>query len=133
MVERSTESIISLPPGPHGIRFRKDSSPPEISEISETCPVADRVKVGNTITGIVLPDKTMLTDLTSSDLVRELRNHHEDSGRKILVTETVIEKFDVEAGTEINKDMVDATELTAQPSPAQHTPLTSPLDSRILQ
>jgi hypothetical protein len=133
--EELVEIMISLPTGPHGVKFRKDSSPPEISEIGDSCHFAKKVKIGDTVTGLILPDNTMMTDLTSSALVRELRNHREDDGRKLVITQQVLtaNQMDVEVGM-VNKDMVeDDTELSEHPSP-ERTPLTfSPLDGRILQ
>ena len=61
----ASEVVVSLSPGAHGLRFRKASSPPYIAEILDDCPIADQIKVGDTISALMLPDNTMMTDLTS--------------------------------------------------------------------
>lgn len=121
--EMVSEVVVTLPPGLLGIRFQKNSCPPLVSEVVDTCPIPDKVKVGDTITSLILPDKTTLNDLTSAELVKTLTQHKESSRRKIVVaTNNATTTAEKVGGVEI--PLANATEVFEKPLPTDKEPFT---------
>lgn len=78
---------VILPTGDLGLSFREKGTLPVISKISNDSPIADRVKLGQAITGVSIPEQVQAFGVDSKELVRILKESDEVAGRAVFVRE----------------------------------------------
>jgi hypothetical protein len=81
----ATGTVVTLSPGDIGIKFQKGTCPAEVGRIEKDSPVADIIKVGDIVAGIMLPGKPLTINPNSTDARHMLRDHEKESGRKLVI------------------------------------------------
>lgn len=78
--------VVMLPVGSLGLGFR--GTPPSITAVKKTSVLGGQVQVGQIVRKLLLPDGSVVTDLTTPTLVDKLNQHLDSDGGRQLVLET---------------------------------------------
>jgi hypothetical protein len=83
MMKKPDSKEVSLPAGPVGVVFK--GTPPMISKLTDLCPLKSDLTVGMFVDMVTLEDGTVMSGLTTSELVAVLREESGSGGRTLLL------------------------------------------------
>lgn len=83
MMKKPDSKEVSLPAGPVGIVFK--GTPPMITRLTDACPLKSELTVGLFVDMVTLDDGTVMSGLTTSELVAVLKEEAASGGRTLLL------------------------------------------------